>query len=319
MAVFCGIDWAEDHHDIALVDQDGTLLAKRRIGDDAAGFAALLQLLAEAGDRPGRRRSRWRSRPAAACWWPACAPPAARCSRSTRWRCPATGTGTRSRGASPTPATRWCWPTSCAPTWPRTDRCPPTPNWPRPSRCSPAPSRTRSGQRTDAHNKLRSLLREYYPAILAAFASKRGGLLRPEARALLAAAPTPRAAARLTMAQLRALLRRAGLQRGIDAEADRLQQVLRADYLHHPAAGRGGLRAAGPGPAAPARHRLRQRRTTSPPPPPNTSTSTRTRRSSPACPASPSSPAPGSWPRSATTAPASPTPEASRPTPAAPR
>ena len=53
--------------------------------------------------------------------------------------------------------------------------------------------------RTDAHNKLRSLLREYYPAILAAFATKRGGLLRPEARALLAAAPTPRAAARLTL------------------------------------------------------------------------------------------------------------------------
>jgi hypothetical protein len=52
VAVFCGIDWAEDHHDIALVDQDGTLLAKRRIGDDAAGFAALLQLLVEAGDDP---------------------------------------------------------------------------------------------------------------------------------------------------------------------------------------------------------------------------------------------------------------------------
>ena len=52
MAVFCGIDWAEDHHDIALVDQDGALLAKRRIGDDAAGFAMLLQLLVEAGDDP---------------------------------------------------------------------------------------------------------------------------------------------------------------------------------------------------------------------------------------------------------------------------
>ena len=24
MDVFCGIDWAEDHHDIALVDQDGS-------------------------------------------------------------------------------------------------------------------------------------------------------------------------------------------------------------------------------------------------------------------------------------------------------
>ena len=52
--------------------------------------------------------------------------------------------------------------------------------------------------------------------------------------ALLAAAPTPHTAARLTKSQLRALLRRAGLQRSIDAEADRLHQVLRADYLHHP-------------------------------------------------------------------------------------
>jgi len=43
-------------------------------------------------------------------------------------------------------------------------------------------------------------------------------LLRPETRALLPAAPTPRAAARLTLAQLRALLRRAGLQRGLDTE-----------------------------------------------------------------------------------------------------
>jgi Transposase len=48
VAMFCGIDWAEDQHDIALVDQHGALLAKRRIGDDAAGFAALLQLLADA-------------------------------------------------------------------------------------------------------------------------------------------------------------------------------------------------------------------------------------------------------------------------------
>ena len=50
MRVFCGIDWAEDHHDVALVDAEGNLVAKRRIGDDAAGFATLLQLLAAAGD-----------------------------------------------------------------------------------------------------------------------------------------------------------------------------------------------------------------------------------------------------------------------------
>src|SRR5438045_48202 len=49
--------------------------------------------------------------------------------------------------------------------------------------------------RTAAHNKLRSHLREYYPGFLAAFADARGGITRAEARAILAAAPTPAAAA----------------------------------------------------------------------------------------------------------------------------
>ena len=50
MEVFCGIDWAEDHHDIALVGRDGQLLARRRISDDAAGLALLVDLLAAHGD-----------------------------------------------------------------------------------------------------------------------------------------------------------------------------------------------------------------------------------------------------------------------------
>jgi hypothetical protein len=49
--------------------------------------------------------------------------------------------------------------------------------------------------RTAAHNKVRSHLREYYPAFLAAFAESRGGIMRPDARAILAAAPTPAATA----------------------------------------------------------------------------------------------------------------------------
>jgi len=36
---------------VAVVDATGHLVAKRRIGDDAAGFAQLLELLAEARDR----------------------------------------------------------------------------------------------------------------------------------------------------------------------------------------------------------------------------------------------------------------------------
>jgi hypothetical protein len=52
LTVFCGIDWAEDHHDVALVDIDGRLVAKRRIGESADGFAELMAMLAEAGDCP---------------------------------------------------------------------------------------------------------------------------------------------------------------------------------------------------------------------------------------------------------------------------
>lgn len=52
MAVFCGIDWAEGHHDIALVDGDGKLVAKRRIEETPDGFSGLTAMLADAGDSP---------------------------------------------------------------------------------------------------------------------------------------------------------------------------------------------------------------------------------------------------------------------------
>src|SRR6266542_3917463 len=48
--VFCGIDWAEDHYDLALVDQAGVVLTERRINDDSIGYQLLLALLAEHGD-----------------------------------------------------------------------------------------------------------------------------------------------------------------------------------------------------------------------------------------------------------------------------
>ncbi|GAA3776463.1 hypothetical protein GCM10022206_14090 [Streptomyces chiangmaiensis] len=52
LTITCGIDWAEDHHDVALVDEAGKLVAKRRIRDDADGYRQLLDLLGEAGDTP---------------------------------------------------------------------------------------------------------------------------------------------------------------------------------------------------------------------------------------------------------------------------
>jgi hypothetical protein len=50
MAVFCGIDWAEGHHDIALIDGGGALLAKRRIEESIDGLVELTAMLAAAGD-----------------------------------------------------------------------------------------------------------------------------------------------------------------------------------------------------------------------------------------------------------------------------
>lgn len=45
----CGIDWAENHHDVALVDADGRVITKRRVAANASGFSELLGLIAEYG------------------------------------------------------------------------------------------------------------------------------------------------------------------------------------------------------------------------------------------------------------------------------
>ena len=87
-------------------------------------------------------------------------------------------------------------------------------------------------RRTKATQELRSLLREFYPGFLHAFT--RGGvtnLASPEARAVLAIAPTPAAGATLSTTRIATALRRAGRQRGIDALAGQIQQALRTPQL----------------------------------------------------------------------------------------
>lgn len=49
MSITCGIDWAEAHHDVALVDHDGVVVARARVGTDVAGFAAVVEPIAEHG------------------------------------------------------------------------------------------------------------------------------------------------------------------------------------------------------------------------------------------------------------------------------
>jgi transposase len=89
-------------------------------------------------------------------------------------------------------------------------------------------------RRTKASNELRSLLREYYPGFLEAFAGgNTANLATAEARAVLAIAPTPAAAAKLTKARIAAALRRAGRQRGIDKKTVELNRILRLPRLRH--------------------------------------------------------------------------------------
>jgi hypothetical protein len=47
MRLFVGDDWAEDHHDVELMDQAGKVLVKRRLPEGVAGMARLHELIAE--------------------------------------------------------------------------------------------------------------------------------------------------------------------------------------------------------------------------------------------------------------------------------
>ena len=47
MNITCGIDWAEGHHDIAIVDEQGRQLARARIDTGLHGFTELVELLTE--------------------------------------------------------------------------------------------------------------------------------------------------------------------------------------------------------------------------------------------------------------------------------
>jgi transposase len=229
--VFCGIDWAERHHDIALVDADGKLVAKRRIPDSAEGFAELMTLLANTGDSPENPIPVAIETPrgllVAALRETGRAIYAINPMAVARYRERHTVSRKKSDHADAMVLANIL----------RTDS--------HAHRPLPADSElvravavlARAAQdavwrRTKALQELRSLLREYYPGFLAAF--HRAGatnLASPEARQLLALAPTPTAAAKLTATRIATALRRAGRQRSIDSLAAELHHAFRAPQL----------------------------------------------------------------------------------------
>ena len=61
--LFVGVDWAEDHHDVCVMAEDGTVLGKRRVPDSVAGIGELHGLVAEQHRRRRADRRRHRGRP----------------------------------------------------------------------------------------------------------------------------------------------------------------------------------------------------------------------------------------------------------------
>jgi transposase len=93
-------------------------------------------------------------------------------------------------------------------------------------------------ERTRHVLRLRSALREYFPAALTAF----GDLDEPDTLALLTAAPDPDRAARLPRSKIAAVLRQAN-RRNADARAGQIQAALRTPALRQPPAVQAALAA----------------------------------------------------------------------------
>ncbi|WP_163696057.1 IS110 family RNA-guided transposase [Mycolicibacterium sarraceniae] len=232
MTLFCGIDWAEGHHDVAVIDADGTLVVKKRISDDPAGFAELMDVLTASGDTAER---------------PIPVPietPRGLLVAALR------ATGRPVYAINPLAVARYRERHSVARA--KSDHADAMtlahilrvdahlhrhlPN--DTELCQSIAVLARAHQdaiwsRTKAHNELRAVLREFYPTFLAVFAKRFAlGISSPEARAILAIAPTPSAAAKLSISRIAAALRRAGRSSNIDATAAELKTALRIAQLH---------------------------------------------------------------------------------------
>ncbi|EHR53419.1 transposase [Saccharomonospora amisosensis] len=232
---YCGIDWAEGHHDIAVIDNEGTLLCKKRIGDDPGGLTELIQLLAGVGDTDEDpipvaietprgllvAALRATGRPVFAINPMAVA----------RYRERYTVARAKSDHADAMTLANIL----------RVDahlhrRLPADSELAQAVAVLARAQQDAVWRRIRAGNELRSLLREYYPAMLDAFAAKSAtNLAKPEARAVLAIAPTPAQAMKVTKARVAAALRRAGRRRGVEQLAATIVDKLRKPGLRQPA------------------------------------------------------------------------------------
>jgi transposase len=224
--IFVGIDWSERHHDVCLMDAGGTQLAGARVPDGIEGMAELHGLLSDHAEEPeevivgietdrgllvgalvaaGYRvyainllsvdRYRDRHRTSGAKSDPGDAKVLADIVRTDRHNHRAVA-----GDSELTESVKLLARTHQSFVW----------------------------ERQRHVNRLRSALREFYPAALEAFGTD---LASADAIAVLTAAPTPELGRHLSRSKIAAALRRAGRKRNIESRAEKIQRALRSEQL----------------------------------------------------------------------------------------
>jgi transposase len=234
LQLFAGDDWAEDHHDAGLMDAAGRRLAKARLPEGVAGMARLHAMIGEqlgedADEEDAGQvaigietdRGPWVAALVAAGYTVFAINPL----QASRYRERHGVSGAKSDAGDAHVLADMV----------RTDSCQLRTVAGDTAQAAAVKVVTRTHktliwERTRCTQRLRHALRDYFPAALEAFED----LDAPDALELLARAPDPASAARLTTAQISAALKRAR-RRGIPAKAEQIQAVLRAAHLGQPA------------------------------------------------------------------------------------
>ena len=232
MQLFVGDDWAEDHHDVELMDAAGRVLARKRVPEGVAGMARLHELIgqhlgvdnedAEVVVGIETDRGPWVAALVAAGYSVYGVNPL----QASRYRERHGVSGAKSDRGDAHMLTDMV----------RTDShqlravAGDSPD----AGAVKVVARTHKTliwERTRQVQRLRHQLREYYPAALEAFED----LDAPDALELLGKAPDPARAARLTRAQVSAALKRAR-RRDIPGKATAILAALRGEQLGQPPA-----------------------------------------------------------------------------------
>ena len=230
MTLYVGNDWSEDHHDIQLMNEAGEQLAAKRLPEGVKGVAALHELIAAHASDPGEvvigietDRGPWVSALLAAGYRVYAINPRS----AARYRERHHVGGAKSDAGD----------AKLLADLVRTDRHNHRPVAGDSDEADAVRILARAHQqliwdRVRQTNRLRNVLREYFPAALQAFPK----LAHGDALGVLARAPGPREAARLSTAKIRSALSRGGRQRNLEQRAAVVRDALRSPQLEAPPA-----------------------------------------------------------------------------------